>query len=631
MATQPLVTPANDCGDTIPSFITAFKDPESKHTVAVVCYYNGNVFVDRINYNTDAEAYRATDLINHAATYGFVDTLPTSDDTMRELAFHILKSFAHPDEEQSIIVKCRLVPREVAGLGTSDLVELADEVFDHSATPQSIDRLITIYERALSKGDMSAIVGLARTHHYKKHDHANAIRIYENAIAAGNVDAMYHAAICYKEMNNRDSMRDLCHKMLDHDDTRGMALLAKSYSAEGRLSDALDALFQGMAKETEDTPVCQRCMAEFLDSSWQHEICKYMYAIWSNKNCPKDAIWSVMRQPPCTAVVVAACQQPQDEIIVVEDLAGKTWVKDGKPHRTEKGPDGLTLPAVIRKNGTREWWQNGERFRENDLPHVVHEDGTQEWFIGRLPGRNGDKPATIYADGTREWCIDGRLDRADDKPSLIHANGTLQWNCKGRPHRDKRSPTGELLPAVIHPDGTCEYWIHGERCDANCQQQKQDAGLYSDEKGSVGAAQMTIVAHGSGKREWRQNGQLHRVEKGPDGLTLPAIIFDSGRKEWYQNGQLHRDEKGPDGQTLPTVILEDGSMFWINHDILHRNDRGPDGYMLPAVIDANGKKMWYVCGLIHRDEVGPDGNMLPAIIQADGTCEFRKCGKRVVV
>lgn len=51
----------------------------------------------------------------------------------------------------------------------------------------------------------------------------------------------------------------------------------------------------------------------------------------------------------------------------------QTWFKNGKCHND----DG---PAVIYVNGTKNWQQNGEYYRENDLPHIEHANGEKYWW-----------------------------------------------------------------------------------------------------------------------------------------------------------------------------------------------------------------------------------------------------------
>lgn len=43
-------------------------------------------------------------------------------------------------------------------------------------------------------------------------------------------------------------------------------------------------------------------------------------------------------------------------------------------------------PAVIRVDGTEEWWYHGKLHREG-APTVIKTDGTQEWWSGDIRAR----------------------------------------------------------------------------------------------------------------------------------------------------------------------------------------------------------------------------------------------------
>lgn len=58
---------------------------------------------------------------------------------------------------------------------------------------------------------------------------------------------------------------------------------------------------------------------------------------------------------------------------------------------------------------------------------------------------------------------------------------------------------------------------------------------------------------GDGTKEWRVNGQLHRL----DG---PAVIKANGDKMWFFEDKLHR----LDG---PAVELRDGTKEWWKHGV----------------------------------------------------------------
>ncbi len=66
-----------------------------------------------------------------------------------------------------------------------------------------------------------------------------------------------------------------------------------------------------------------------------------------------------------------------------------------------------------------------------------------------------DLPAIIHKDGTKEWFNHDKRHRDDDKPALIRPSGIKMWYNHDKLHRDNNKP------AIIRPDGHKEYWIYG--------------------------------------------------------------------------------------------------------------------------------------------------------------------------
>lgn len=119
---------------------------------------------------------------------------------------------------------------------------------------------------------------------------------------------------------------------------------------------------------------------------------------------------------------------------------------------------------------------------------------------------------------------------------------------------------GELFrldgPAVILPDGTCEWY---EKPGLLHRGQDQPAVVASD-----------------GVREWRFDGVLHRD-------AGPAILLDDGAALFYRNGRLHRDGDEP------AVSRPDGRTEWWEDGLRHRTDG-------PALIEADGTETFYIRG-----------------------------------
>ena len=111
---------------------------------------------------------------------------------------------------------------------------------------------------------------------------------------------------------------------------------------------------------------------------------------------------------------------------------------------------------------------------------------------------------------------------------------------------------------------------------------------YRNEKGQLHRTDGPAVIHPDGSKQWYINGQLHRE----DGAG-PASIDSDGTKKWYKHGVLHRE----DG---PAVNKNDRQKDWYINGQLHREDG-------PAVEYTDGKYMWrewYINGQLHRED-GP--------------------------
>jgi predicted lipoprotein with Yx(FWY)xxD motif len=93
------------------------------------------------------------------------------------------------------------------------------------------------------------------------------------------------------------------------------------------------------------------------------------------------------------------------------------------------------LPAIIKSNGTQEWYKHGRRHRDGDLPAIIKSNGSQEWYKYGEKHRDGDKPAVVRADGTQEWYEYDRHHRIGG-PARIDADGTEEWFMRGLPHRE---------------------------------------------------------------------------------------------------------------------------------------------------------------------------------------------------
>jgi len=61
-----------------------------------------------------------------------------------------------------------------------------------------------------------------------------------------------------------------------------------------------------------------------------------------------------------------------------QNIEQRVWLLNGNIHRE----DGL--PAIEYNDGTKEWWVNDSRHRE-DGPAIVHSNGTRSWWLNDVP------------------------------------------------------------------------------------------------------------------------------------------------------------------------------------------------------------------------------------------------------
>lgn len=352
-----------------------------------------------------------------------------------------------------------------------------------------------------------------------------------------------------------------------------------------------------------------------------------------------------------------------------ENIAGT----DGKIIANFKSSDGLQTtitfdmelnphsyddePAVIRSDGTNEWYEKGLLHR-NKLPAVISpydtrkvppinldtatskekenynydvspnehlESGmTIKYFTnGKLNNPKKGKPAVKYCDGSVEYYKMGLLHRRN-LPAVLYSNGIEEYWVNGKLHRKNNY-------ACLYPDGTKKSYYHGK------------IHSYDDNPALISP---------NGDKEWYNNGYLHRNG------DLPAIIKNqNNRREWYKNGKRHR-ERGPaiiddslDSESYYLddklyengldIFAEDGDVYYYYNGILNSVDED-----IPAVKRKDGTEKWYKNGILHRSNgpaiIDKKGNKYyyyegkrhrlngPAIIKASGSTEWYIHGEKIV-
>jgi hypothetical protein len=94
-----------------------------------------------------------------------------------------------------------------------------------------------------------------------------------------------------------------------------------------------------------------------------------------------------------------------------------------KKLKSRKIPKIVPVKNTNSKNEFGEWKNDkGELHRENDLPAIIRCDGTKQWWINGKLHRENDKPAIIRANGVKEWWFNGKPFRKGKKPIIEHPN-----------------------------------------------------------------------------------------------------------------------------------------------------------------------------------------------------------------
>jgi hypothetical protein len=64
------------------------------------------------------------------------------------------------------------------------------------------------------------------------------------------------------------------------------------------------------------------------------------------------------------------------------------------------------------------------------IDYIEYKDGTKEWFLNGERHRT-DGPAIEWSNGTKEWWLNGYLHRTDG-PAIEYSNGTKEWWLNGK-------------------------------------------------------------------------------------------------------------------------------------------------------------------------------------------------------
>ena len=97
-------------------------------------------------------------------------------------------------------------------------------------------------------------------------------------------------------------------------------------------------------------------------------------------------------------------------------------------------------PAIIRANGDKYWYQNGNLHRGNDLPARILANGDKEWHVNGKIHRDNDLPAISESNGNklRVWYTDGKEIKRTRLPPRVLANHNLVWRIQGNVYIEEK-------------------------------------------------------------------------------------------------------------------------------------------------------------------------------------------------
>jgi hypothetical protein len=220
-------------------------------------------------------------------------------------------------------------------------------------------------------------------------------------------------------------------------------------------------------------------------------------------------------------------------------------------------------PAVESADGTRKWIKDGLLHRVDGPAIEWGFNGRREWYhknkLHRLDG-----PALEWPGVLSKWFMHGELHRQDGPAVELVNNGEQQWYLNGKKHRVDG-------PAVI--TGTRREWYF------NDLRHRSDGPAVESDSTEIGTAwnptivqewwlngvkhrsgDLPAVVHVNGTLEWWQWGKRHR----PHGPAIMSYynnsISNTPTTHWYQNGLLHRS-------IGPAIKYSDGSELWYYHGV----------------------------------------------------------------
>ena len=90
----------------------------------------------------------------------------------------------------------------------------------------------------------------------------------------------------------------------------------------------------------------------------------------------------------------------------------------------------IEYKVKVHTNGTKEWYLNGKRHREDGPAIEYTVSGNKQWHLhGELHREDG--PAIEYTDGEKHWYLNGERHR-EDGPASEYPSGDKSWYLNGK-------------------------------------------------------------------------------------------------------------------------------------------------------------------------------------------------------
>ena len=86
--------------------------------------------------------------------------------------------------------------------------------------------------------------------------------------------------------------------------------------------------------------------------------------------------------------------------------------------------DSITYKVEVDSDGSRYWYLNDERHRE-DGPAIEGPHGYKAWYLKGIRHRE-DGPAREYSDGSKVWYLNDEVHR-EDGPAVEYIGGSKEW------------------------------------------------------------------------------------------------------------------------------------------------------------------------------------------------------------